>query len=82
MNPLWILGFSLLFIVLSFGTVTGLYQLDVLGLNLLDEFLGGNSDLNFLLMALGVVGVIYYLFFHAGRDAGAGREGSPEGWEG
>jgi hypothetical protein len=53
-----ILGISVLFIALSFGTVTGLYQFDIVGLNILGE----NADISFILMFLGTCGIAYWLF--------------------
>lgn len=62
MKPVVVLGISLLFLVMSFGTVTGLYQLDLFVFNVVGDLLTQNANINFMVMFLGVVGVVYYLF--------------------
>jgi len=53
-----IAGISILFLALSFGTVTGLYQLNMFGLSLDSEL---QSDAGLVLMLLGLCGVLYLL---------------------
>lgn len=53
-----IAGISILFLTLSFGTVTGLYQLNVFGLSLDSEL---RTDAGLVLMLLGLCGVLYLL---------------------
>jgi uncharacterized membrane protein YuzA (DUF378 family) len=53
-----IAGISVLFLVMSFGTVTGLYQLNMVGLSLTPE---AQSDAGLIFMLLGLCGVLYLL---------------------
>jgi small neutral amino acid transporter SnatA (MarC family) len=53
-----IAGISILFLTLSFGTVTGLYRLNVFGLSLDSEL---RTDAGLVLMLLGLCGVLYLL---------------------
>ena len=53
-----IAGISILFLTLSFGTVTGLYHLNVFGLSLDSEL---RTDAGLVLMLLGLCGVLYLL---------------------
>ena len=55
-----ILGVSVLFIVLGFGTVTGLYRFEVYGFNLL----GMQAEVGFIVTILGLLGLLYLYSFN------------------